>query len=257
MSDWSTTEIVLPWEWALKKAFGPVLGELGEDMKKLYSLGRDKIILKAYNKIFNKDDNKKVNLRVARDVFWNWSFSDEEICAEYFGWILASSRSEDGSDDNGINYTDTIKSLSSKQLFLHYVIYNSLNKLFVEKNKYVNVGLSSELNMYSIWFSSLELMNLGLRIDTDLNVLYKQWLLQEYKTDKHSIEEQKNFPYIMIKPTTFGILLYTIANNKFDDWSVFSTTSFGDFENIRLPKYFASSIDELLIKIWLKKSDIE
>jgi hypothetical protein len=68
---------------------------------------------------------------VARDVLWNGALTNDEVCAEYFGGILASSRSEDGSDDGVIYYVDVIKSLSSKQLKLHYVIYNSFNKLWV------------------------------------------------------------------------------------------------------------------------------
>ncbi len=250
MNNDQTLEVSLPAERILKKAFGPVLWELGEDMKKLYALGRDKIIIKAYNKIFNKDDNKKANLRVARDVFWNGSFSDEEICAEYFGGILASSRSDDGRDDNGINYTDTIKSLSSKQLLLHYIIYNSLNKIFISWENDINVGLSSELQQKSILFSSIELVNnLWLKIETDLNVLYKQGLLYEYKIDTHKIEDEQALPYVMVKPTTFGILLYAIAHNKFENWRLFSTEDFGNFENIVLPKYFDSTIDKFLTLI--------
>lgn len=91
MTDEKEVALSLPGEWALKKAFGPVLGELGEDMKKLYATGRDRIIAFGYNKISNVDDGKSANLRVTRDVFWNGSFTDEAICAEYFGGILASS----------------------------------------------------------------------------------------------------------------------------------------------------------------------
>jgi len=256
MSDDKQLEISLPGEWALKKAFGPVLGELGEDMKKLYSVGRDKILLKAYNKIDDKDDGKKANLRVARDVFWNGSFTDEEICAEYFGGILASSRSENGKDDNGIHYADVIKSLSSKQLELHYIIYNSLNKLFLGKEKEINVGQSTELHRESVWFSTLELAStLSLKIDTDLNVLYKQGLLHEYKTDQHRLEENKSLPYIMVKPTTFGVLLYAIAHNSFGEWRRFSVKEFGDFKDIKLPKFYGATLEDLLEVARLKDNE--
>jgi hypothetical protein len=258
MGDEKNMKLSIPGEWALEKVLNPVLGSIGEDINSLYAIskkGASKIILKAYNKIFSKDDNKKVNLRVARDVFWNGSFSDESICAEYFGGILASSRSEDGKDDNGIHYTDVIKSLSSKQLQLHYVIYNSLNKLLSKEGTKVNVGQSTELNQKSIWFSSLELLEQKLKIDTDLNVLYKQGLLHEYKTDYFKLEDGKMFPYVMVKPTTFGVLLYAIAHNKFEIWSQFSSNDFGDFEDIFLPKYYDKSLNDLMINAGVKQKE--
>jgi hypothetical protein len=201
----------------------------------------------------NIEDGKQTNLRVTRDVFWNGSFTDEAICAEYFGGILASSRSTDGKDDNGIHYTDAIKSLSSKQLQLHYVIYNSLNKLLVSKGDDVNVALSSDINKEEVWFSSIELVeSLQLKIDTDLNILYKQGLLLEYKTNTHKLEDGKLLPYAMIKPTTFGVLLYSIAHNKFDTWKQFPMQDFGDFEDIKLPVIYADSIESLLARTGLK-----
>ena len=256
MTDDKKLEIALPGEWVLKKVFGPVLGELGEDMQKLYAIGRDKILLAGYNKITNKDDNKKANLRVTRDIFWNGSFSDESICAEYFGGILASSRSEDGKDDNGIHYTDVIKSLSSKQLQLHYVIYNSLNKLLSKEEKSINVGQATELQQKLIWFSAIEFIKqLNLKIDTDLNVLYKQGLLHEYKADKFNLEDSKTFPYVMVKPTTFGVLLYAIAHNKFEIWNQFSNQDFGDFEDIALPKLYDTSLENLMVNTGIKLKD--
>ena len=257
MADEKNMKLSIPGEWAVEKVLSPVLGSIGDDINSLYAIskkGASKIILKAFNKITNKEDGKKANLRVARDVFWNGSFSDESICAEYFGGILASSRSKDGKDDNGIHYTDVIKSLSSKQLQLHYVIYNSLNKLLSKENKSVNVGQATELQQKSIWFSAIELAEqLKLKIDTDLNVLYKQGLLHEYKTDKSNLEDSKIFPYIMVKPTTFGVLLYAIAHNKFEIWNQFSDNDFGNFEDVSLPKHFNNSLNHLLIDAGIKQ----
>lgn len=114
-----------------EKILGKTFVTIGTDLAKLYEKGRDKIIEKATKKITNIDDGKSANLRVSRDVFWNGSFTDESICAEYFGGILASSRSMNGEDDLGIYYVDLIKSLSSSQLKLHYLLYLSLNKYFI------------------------------------------------------------------------------------------------------------------------------
>src|SRR5215213_6779942 len=74
----------------LQKVFGPVLGLVGEDLQRVYAAGRDAILANAYKKVEDPGDGKQANLRVTRDVLWNGSFADSEICAEYFGGIMAS-----------------------------------------------------------------------------------------------------------------------------------------------------------------------
>ena len=81
---------------AAKAILGPTFNEIGEDLRKLYAVGRDRIIDAAYRKLSDPNDGKKANLRVVRDTLWSGAFSDDEICAEYFGGVLAGSRSEDG-----------------------------------------------------------------------------------------------------------------------------------------------------------------
>lgn len=170
--------IAVPGEWALQKAFGPVLTEFGEDLKRLYAVGRDKILAAGYKKIEDIEDGKQANPRVTRDVLWNGAFSDDDVCAEYFGGILAASRSEDGKNDDSIQFVDVIKALSSRQLHMHYVIYNCLNKLWVASNVSVNVAQGSDIQRQQVWLSQIELISvLKLRVDTDLNVLHKEGLL--------------------------------------------------------------------------------
>ncbi len=42
--------------------------------------------------------------------------------------------------------------MSSKQLHLHYAIYNSLNKLFNKETTPINVGLSEDIEGKEIFF---------------------------------------------------------------------------------------------------------
>lgn len=255
-ADEKKISISVPGEWALKKVLGPTLDTLGEDINKVYQIGRDKIIKAAQNKVKNIEDGASANLRVSRDVFWNGAFTDESICAEYFGGVLASSRSKDGKDDTGVYYVDLIKSLSSAQLKLHYTIYRSLNKLFISdpsKNQ-LNVGQSTELYGTQLYFASIELDKANLKIDTDLEALYRKGLLHEYKTNHHQLDEPgKILPYTMIVPTTLGIQLFAIANNLLSSWREFQEKDFGDFKDIPLPTFFAFGIDDLLTKAGLKK----
>ena len=236
----------------LEKLLGPTLNEIGNDIKKFYIKGRDAIVRVATRKTDDEDSGKRTNLRVTRDVFWNGSFTDEAICAEYFGGILASSRSEDGRDDSGIQYVNIIKSLSSSQLRLHYTTYNSLNKLFIETHDNVNVGQGKELqdrSIYFLTFDHINELNFNEHVDfklIDLNALFNHGLIHEYKTDVHVLSEgQKAIPYYMIRPTTLGVLLYAIAHNRLDEWQQFPKKEFGDFQDIVLPKVYAPSLDDL------------
>jgi hypothetical protein len=238
--------IALPGEWALQKVFGPALTEIGEDFRKVYAKGRDKLVAAALRKVENPEDGRQANLRVTRDVLWNGAFTEDEVCAEYFGGILAASRSDDGKDDSAIQFVDVIKSLSAKQLRLHYVIYHSLNSLFVAAKAPVNVGQGTELGVKGLWFSELELtQRLVLPLETDLNILLRQGLISEYKTDVHKLAEARFLPYAMVRPTTFGVLLYASAHNKQDEWRTFDQRDFGAFPDVDLPVFFAPSIDEL------------
>jgi hypothetical protein len=243
--------IAIPGEWALRKAFGPVLTEMGEDFRKLYAKGRDKLISAAYRKIRDPDDGKQANLRVTRDVLWNGAFTDDEVCAEYFGGIFAASRSPDGKDDDVIQFVDVIKSLSAKQLRLHYVIYNSLNKLFVAAGTPFNVAVSQEIQSKQVWFARIELDILSLKIDTDPNILFRQGLLHQYEFQIHTVSEKQALPYVRVNPSTFGVLLYAVARNKLEEWRLFDQRDFGDFPDIALPNSYASTLDDLLKKIGL------
>ena len=248
--------IAVPGEWAIQKLLGPTLDQIGNDMQKLYSVGRDKILTVAIRKSDVKD-GKKANLRVARDVFWNGSFTDESICAEYFGGILASSRSKDGKDDRGIYYTDIIKSLSSQQLLLHYIIYRALNKLWLEMpkdKKRPNAGMGSELDNYKIWFASKEIEKSGIiSVEKDVIALHNKGLVGGgYEANTHPFGGNKTLPYVKISPTTLGIQLYAVAFNKLELWRTLPFEDFGEFSNIETPRLFAFSVEELLNKAGLK-----
>ncbi len=67
---------------------------------------------------------------------------------------VASSRSEDGKDDSGIFYLDIIKSLSSGQLKMHYLIYRILNNAVIinAQKKFVNPAQQDDLVKEKIFF---------------------------------------------------------------------------------------------------------
>ena len=238
-------KVMLPGEWAAKKVLGPALEEMGEDFKKLYALGRDRIIRTAHRKIADPDDGKRANLRVARDVFWNGAFSESDICAEYFGGILASSRSEDGKDDDAIQFLDVIRSMSSTQLKLHYMVYTCLNRMLLQSSDKLNVASGADIQKRAAYFSWNEILG-SFRIDahTALNILHREGLLYEYKLDHDGVNDAR-LAYIMARPTTFGVFLFAAVHNKLTEWPMFGKQEFPEFPDVSLPNFFALSLSEL------------
>ena len=249
---------------AAKAILGPTFNEMGEDLKKLYVSGRDKLIGAAYRKLPDPNDGKKANLRVVRDAFWSGAFTDDEICAEYFGGVLATSRSEDGKDDSNIQFLATIKSMSSSQLRLHYVIYTRLNQILCQSSDRINVADQDELNRKKVYFSTEELCYLGVRTDTDFNVLHRLGLLNSYRSHHEYIKgdvaqfvvrepngiysRSMAFSYSFVGPTIYGVLLLAVAHNRIGErnkWIVFDRERFGIFEGIALPELFAPTLDQL------------
>ena len=238
-------EIALPGEWAVKRLLGPVLSEIGDDIQRLYAVGRDRILATAIDKVDDIDDGRVPNLRVTRDVLWHGAFSEDEICAEYFGGVLASSRTDDGKDDSSIQFVDIIKSLSATQLRLHYVVYYALNKLLIRRGRDINVGQGTEIQAVEIWLASTELAGVHeINLGTDPNALWRHGLLHEYKIDAANFDD-KRLPYTMVKPTTFGVMLYAAAHNKMNEWREFSTIDFGSFGGTKPPGAYAPDLSSL------------
>ncbi len=232
--------------YVAQKLFGKTLEEMGDDLNKVYKANRDKLLAKAAKKVADPNDGAKPNLRVARDVIWNGAVTDDEVCAEYFGGLLASSRSSDGKDDSALIYVDCIKALSAKQLYLHFVIYTCLQNLLVKAGKVVNPGLEQEITSLEIWFALNELHGLGLNPAIDLNILHRQGLVNAYATDQ-KVQGGKALPYTTAHPTTFGVLLYAAALNSLPNWVKFSRPEFSRTSDILLPNFYSSTLDDLCL----------
>lgn len=231
--------------YVAQQLFGKTLAEMGDDLNKIYKSNRDKLLAKAASKVADPNDGAKPNLRVARDVIWNGAVTDDEVCAEYFGGLLAASRSADGKDDSALIYVDCIKALSSKQLHLHFVIYNSLQNLLIKAGKNLNPGMQDEFSQSEVWFSTIELTTrLGLNPSVDLNVLHRQGLVSAYATNSHVVGD-KSLPYTKASPTTFGVLLYAAALNSLPTWNQFGKSEFTQSSDIPLPSIRTSSLEEL------------
>lgn len=230
--------------YAGTKLFGTALATMGEDINKLYVKGRNKIVESAVKKIPNPEDGKKVNIRAARDVLWNGAITEDEVCAEYFGGMLAAARSDDGKDDAVVHYVDTIKAMSSKQLELHYVVYKAWHNMLLARGATINVGLSQDIDSQHIFLNGLELMERKLPYDRDLTILHRVGLIHQFAYNK-KVAGEMIMHYVDVVPTTFGVMLFCMAHNKIDTWRNFSKEQYESSAGIAQLHFFADSVEKL------------
>jgi hypothetical protein len=249
-----TTGAVVAAGWTAQKLLGKTFDIVGDDLAKLYEKVRNKIFDNAAKKISDINSDEQTNLRVTRDVLWNGSFADDPICTEYFGGILASSRSEEGKDDMGVFYLDVIKSLPSDHLRMHYIIYRSLNKLLIanDQKKSLNPGQENELNNEKLFFAfSQNFENQFGNVDfvAILHGLIAKNIIGGFKVQNYESEDKKlTFYYCEIAPKPLGVQLFAIANNQFQNWRQFSLHDFEDFEGISLPEITSQTKEDLVKK---------
>lgn len=133
----------------LQKLLGPTAEYLGLGLrdlaqKRIENIGR--IFKNAEKKLGDKIDQPgKVPARVLKTVLDEGSFCDDALAAEYFGGVLASSRSELGRDDRGARIAKMLDGLSTYQIRTHYLIYSTVKALFSDSG--LTMSIDGRRNM--------------------------------------------------------------------------------------------------------------
>jgi hypothetical protein len=118
----------------VEKILGPTADYLGAGAKDWTERG-----LKNLTRVFDKAKNRlgenietpgAVPPKVLRGLLAEGPFCDDELSAEYFGGVLASSRSEIGRDDRGVTFTSLLGRLSSYQVRAHFFFYSVIETLY-------------------------------------------------------------------------------------------------------------------------------
>src|SRR5262245_36922667 len=104
----------------LEKLLGPTAEYIGEGVKSWTErrvANVDRILHKAATKLGGKIDQPGiVPARVVCGILDKGSFCEDELCAEYFGGVLASSKSGSPRDDRGASYAALLGRLSTYQI---------------------------------------------------------------------------------------------------------------------------------------------
>ena len=72
-----------------------------------------------------------VPARVAARILEDGSYCDDDLMQEYFGGVLAASRTPAGRDDRGARWAGVVSHLSSYEVRLHYLLYREFRSAVV------------------------------------------------------------------------------------------------------------------------------
>src|SRR6266581_8296847 len=98
-----------------------------------------RIFRSAQNKLGVKLEREgSVPPRVLKEILQEGSFCDDELAAEYFGGVLASSRSEIPRDDRGSAMARLVGRLTTYQLRSHFLLYTVIKTAFKGQDIIVN-----------------------------------------------------------------------------------------------------------------------
>lgn len=127
----------------LVKILGPTADYVGGELKGLVekcNLNLDSIFVRAKKKLGSRiDEEGQVSPRVLKHIIDEGRFCEDSIVADYYGGVLASSKSEVERDDRGVSILATIKSLSVYQLRLHYLFYSLVYCKYKGKGKSLGI----------------------------------------------------------------------------------------------------------------------
>jgi len=160
----------------VEKLLGPTAGYIGEGLqrwtqKRVENVGR--IFQKAHEKLGDKiKEPGTVPPRVLKEVLDDGSYCDDELVAEYYGGVLASSRTKNDRDDRGSTYLRLTAQLSTYQIRFHYALYYWWRKIFLGTGLRPTVKTDLQKMViflpYSIWQLSMGLSDNSLQSNADI-----------------------------------------------------------------------------------------
>lgn len=217
----------------IEKLLGPTADYLGAGLKDFAEIrikNISRIFQKACTKLGDRIENEgSVSPKILRSILNEGSFCDDELSAEYFGGVLASSRSTISRDDRGAALLALISRLSAYQIRAHYILYSVLKKLYdgseIIMNSYENrekltTFLPMECFVIGMDFSGAELERLSALNAHVIFGLSRENLIENfiYGQPEYIRERYPSAPSrgIIYQPTSSGSELYLWAHG-YDD----------------------------------------
>jgi hypothetical protein len=222
----------------LTKLLGPTAEYLGTELESYAEKGLEnlkRIFGKAIRRVGVKIEQEgQVPPRVLSKLLSEGYFCEDELSAEYFGGVLASSRSGVSRDDRGVTYLNLISSLSTYQIRTHYLVYTLFRQYYTGKDLHLGLGEDRfKMTLYipdSVYASAMDFAEnekLGLLTDHALHGLARNNLIQikcmgasEFISDSFRMEAlvipKIEEPGVVLLPTIEGVQLFLWAHGLGD-----------------------------------------
>jgi hypothetical protein len=168
--------------------------------------------------------------RVLKEILDEGSFCEDSLTAEYFGGVLASSRSEIKRDDRGKSLAALVARLSVYQVRSHYLVYRAIHDRFKGQDFFFNVDDRENLAVFlpfssyfhSMDFTQEEMDQAVILLNHSFFGLTKEGLIGNFfygrveKLEK-MLGKDYNFPEeggIWVLPSALGVELFLWAHGQ-------------------------------------------
>jgi hypothetical protein len=214
----------------LEKLLGPTADYIGDGVKtwaEKRTNNVSRIFSIAERKLGDRIETEgSVPPKVLKGILDEGSFCDDTVTAEYFGGVLASSRSGISRDDRGASFISLISRLSTYQIRAHYVFYYIIKNLFDGQSMSVGTGEDREqmetyfpVDSFATAMAFDEKEELNLLMAHIMFGLEKERLIErEFSTGSKNHMEKffKNakHPGIIFQPSPLGTELFLWAHGK-------------------------------------------
>ena len=208
------------------KMLGPTSEYIGDGLKDFAEkrVNNVKEIFKNANDKLGDKINSKGSIppKVLQGTLNEGSYASDFLSVDYFGGVLASSRSGISRDDRGAFFNALISRLSTYQLRMHYVFYHAVKNSFNGED--INWGIDSERGKMKLYipFSSFiktmdfdqnEINNFSVYLDHIINGLLREQLIDTFfqygnvdHMKKHFKEAEESG--IILQPSRLGFELF-------------------------------------------------
>ncbi len=220
----------------VEKLLGPTTEYLGEGLKN-WTVRRMENVSRVFSNASKRlgshlEEPGSVPPKVLKEILDGASFCDDELAGEYFGGVLASSRSVVGRDDRGATWSSLLSRLSTYQVRFHYLIYRAIYGRFKGQDYKFNMDDRPKLSVLipfdalfrSMEFSGAELNQLTAIINHALFGLNKEDLVDTFLYgDQESLKkrigrgsEPPATHAVWITPSALGVELFLWAHGRGD-----------------------------------------
>ncbi len=196
------------------KLLGPSADYIGDLSKRFLEHALEKqprnianIFIKATKKLGNKvDEPGAIEPRILKTIIEDGAFIEEDLVADYYAGVLASSRDKDGKNDNGLPYLKLLQSMSSFDLILHSLLYKTVQGEF--KESAYRIGNPNERHKMELFvpYEQLVIELMKYSPNTNTTNAYSKIADTMFRFSQHSIilERWELAPAKSIKTTTKG-----------------------------------------------------